>query len=149
MGSGIPLSELYLALLKLQLKDALSISQQYEVFKAKKVEYLLEAVNALKARNRKLKLIRYALQAASEGDAEADIAPLGFTLEALERSRDQLEAVLRQQNLLRQTLERLRTQPHTYHGEDLELEWMNEEERAGASSSAVEKPSEQQENRDR
>ncbi|KAL8451391.1 hypothetical protein Emag_002736 [Eimeria magna] len=126
MGHGIPLSELYLALLKLQLKDAMSISHQYEIFKAKKAAYMAHVAESLRARNRKLKLISYALQAANEGAADADIASLGFTPEALKSLKQLLDELMTKQNLMKQTLERLQADPETYQGEDLEIEWVME-----------------------
>ncbi|KAL8438432.1 hypothetical protein ACSSS7_000175 [Eimeria intestinalis] len=126
MGHGIPLSELYLALLKLQLKDAMSISHQYELFKAKKAAYMTHVAESLRARNRKLKLISYALQAANEGAADADIASLGFTPEALKSLKQLLDELMTKQILMRQTLERLQADPESYQGEDLEMEWVIE-----------------------
>lgn len=125
MGSGIPLSELYLALLKLQRKDAASISHQYEIFKARKAAYTTQAATILRNRNRKLRLIRYALQAASEGAADADIVSLGFTPEAFGSLRGKLDRLLCEQDLMKQTLHRLRNDPDSYQGEDVELEWID------------------------
>ncbi|KAL8274450.1 hypothetical protein Esti_001610 [Eimeria stiedai] len=126
MGHGIPLSELYLALLKLQRKDAMSISHQYEIFKAKKAAYTTHLAESLRARNKKLKLISYVLQAANEGAADGDIASLGFTPEALQSLKQLLDEMMMKQNLMKQTLQRLQADPETYQGEDLELEWISE-----------------------
>ncbi|KAL8425244.1 hypothetical protein Efla_002310 [Eimeria flavescens] len=148
MSHGIPLSELYLALLKLQLKDAMSISQQYEIFKAKKAAYNMQVAESLRKRNRKLKLISYALQAANEGAADADIASLGFTGEALAELKSSLAKLMSKQSLMKLTLERLEDDPDSYQGEDVELEWVAEADREPTdeepdSSSASEKASEQ------
>ncbi|XP_026190736.1 uncharacterized protein LOC34621429 [Cyclospora cayetanensis] len=128
MGCGIPLSELYLALLKLQLKESASISHQFEIFRARKAAYIERVAQALRSRNRKLKLIRYTLQTANEETADEDIAALGFTAGAFEEMKKRVDALLKEQSRMSKTLQRLRDDPDSYQGEDVDIEWMDEQQ---------------------
>lgn len=124
MDCGIPLSELYLALMKLQLKEATTISQQFEVFKVKKKLNQTETAELLKARNRKLCLIRYALQTVLEGPDEMDILSLGLTQETHDALKEKLSRLKHMQQIMDGQLSRLKNDPDSYEGEDLEHEWV-------------------------
>ena len=138
MECGMPLSELYLALLKLQLEDAATISHQYEEFRARKAAYLARAAEKLRLRNRKLKLIRYALHAAATGAADSDIEALGFTSEAFKQIQQNVDELITQQKHLKETLNRLKNEPDSYQGEDLEVEWIDDNTKGDADANKEE-----------
>eukprot|EP00070_Physeter_catodon_P036603 XP_028343497.1 uncharacterized protein LOC114485895 [Physeter catodon] len=125
MSNGIALSELYLALLKLQLKDSRTISQQFAAFKAQKQVMADDYSSMLLQKNRKLKVIREVLQTLLVSSG-AELASLGLSQEAYEKKQAELQELTTEIERLTAKLDQLREHPEDFTGAP-EEEWLDEE----------------------
>ena len=127
---GIALSELYLSLLKLQLKSPSAIADQFEAFREKKEIVLRERAEKYKIRNNKLRIIRDALLCLLQ-ETPGALSRVLPTQEETEKVQQKLEQIKQQnQELLRQ-LEELRENPDSYDkpgDKDNPLEWIEANE---------------------
>ncbi|PFH33290.1 kringle domain-containing protein [Besnoitia besnoiti] len=129
MTCGIALSELYLALLKLQLKDSSTISQQFDAFKVRKQIQSDAYADALLRRNRKLKVIREALETLMTSSG-ADLAQIGLKEEAYQAKKAELTALRAEVDQLNKKLTELKENPDGYKADEeveAEEEWINED----------------------
>ncbi|CBZ52831.1 hypothetical protein NCLIV_026200 [Neospora caninum Liverpool] len=129
MTRGIALSELYLALLKLQLQDSNTISSQFDAFRLRKQIQADEHSAALLKRNRKLKVMREALESLVLTSG-AGLAELGMTEEAFNKKKDELAKLNAEIEKLKGRLQELKENPDSYK-EDEEVEreedWIDED----------------------
>ncbi|KEP66249.1 UNVERIFIED_CONTAM: kringle domain-containing protein [Hammondia hammondi] len=132
MTRGIALSELYLALLKLQMQDSNTINSQFDAFRLRKQIQADEFSEALQKRNRKLKVMREALESLvlSWGTS---LAELGMTEEAFQSKKAELEQLNAEIEKLKTRLQELKDNPDSYiEDEEVEREedWVDEDRAA-------------------
>ncbi|OEH75347.1 kringle domain-containing protein [Cyclospora cayetanensis] len=129
LNCGIVLSELYLSLLKLQLKSPQAIASQFEAFRDKKGIVTEERASQLRMKNRKLKIFRDSATCVLNNPPE-DIKEILPTPEEAESVKQQLEAITKKNRFLTQQLESLRSSPGDFQaGTDEYLQWIDAAER--------------------
>lgn len=121
MKCGIALSELYLALLKLQLKDSSTISQQFDAFKAQKKILNEEYFEMLTQRNRKLKVIREALETLLVSSG-TELAKIGLSEENYRLKKEELLQLNKDITALSKKLLKYQENPDAYTGDSDEGE---------------------------
>ncbi|KAL8432332.1 hypothetical protein ACSSS7_004699 [Eimeria intestinalis] len=136
---GIALSELYLSLLKLQLKSPAAIEDQFNAFREKKGLVQEERAAKLRLKNKKLRIIRDAVTYAVN-DPDSTLAQSLPTQADDERMQRRLQQLNQELTFLREKLEALRTNPDEWEPSDKEedsLEWVDEKaekQREGTAS---------------
>lgn len=147
INCGIALSELYLSLLKLQLKSPTAIGDQFEAFREKKDIVFEERASQLRMKNRKLQIIRDAVECVlyQPADEIADILP---TADEDAQMKQKLDALTKKIQFLNAQLEELRSHPDRFEGDKGDfLEWIDTaeggEERKTFPGAVEEKPKEE------
>ncbi|KAL8430920.1 hypothetical protein Efla_007368 [Eimeria flavescens] len=128
MGCGIALSELYLSLLKLQLKSPTAIEDQFNAFREKKELVMEERAARLRLRNRKLKIMRDAVLCAVH-DPDSSVARALPTEADNERMQQRLKQLQEELAALKEQLQTLKTQPDSYGAAEERgdsIEWLEE-----------------------
>ncbi|KAL8448882.1 hypothetical protein Emed_003452 [Eimeria media] len=127
VSCGIALSELYLSLLKLQLKSPAAIEDQFNAFREKKVLVQEERAAKLRLKNKKLRIIRDAVSCAIN-DPDSSLAQSLPTQADNERMQQQLQQLNQKLTFLKEKLEALKTNPDEWEPSDKEdsLEWIDD-----------------------
>lgn len=124
VGCGIALSELYLSLLKLQLKSPMAIADQFEAFRSRREIALEERAAEVRFRNRKLTIIRNALKCAINAPQDT-LEGLLPTETDYASTQQRLETLQSRAEALREHLEQLKTNPDSYDSLETDrLEWI-------------------------
>ncbi|OXB71558.1 UNVERIFIED_CONTAM: hypothetical protein H355_000029 [Colinus virginianus] len=126
MTTGIVLSELYLALLKLQQKESSGIGNQYEVFRSQRLSTAAAQAEQLLDKNKKLKLIRFAFQSLITSTPE-ELQKLCVDEKSFAEKRKELAELNAQIKLLNDRLQELGTDPEKLDKEIGE-EWIDKED---------------------
>lgn len=139
MNCGLVLSELYLALLKLQLKDKTAIGVQFNAFREKKNMILQEKASKQRVRNRKLRIMRDAVVAVLTDPSEslADLVGNVKDFELLKAKLDHLSEGIKS---MTQKLQSLQDNPDLLEDGQDALQWIDDQQKAlvaGAPSLSV------------
>lgn len=125
MNCGLVLSELYLALLKLQLKDSRAIGVQFNAFREKKNMLLQERTNAQRVRNRKLRIMRDAVVAVLT-DPSGTLPDLVASVQDLERLKAKLERLSEEIKMMNHKLQSLKDNPELLEDGQDAIQWIDE-----------------------
>ncbi|KAL8275639.1 hypothetical protein Esti_000590 [Eimeria stiedai] len=135
VSCGIALSELYLSLLKLQLKSPTAIEDQFNAFREKKGLVQEERAAKLRLKNKKLRIIRDAVSCAVH-DPDSALAQSLPTQADNERMQQKLHQLNQKLAFLKEKLEALKTNPDEWEPSDKDssLEWIDEKQREEGTS---------------